>query len=76
MNTHSEIGDFQLTMLISQNNYTVIKKFTLLTCALQIVVSKHQYNNFITKFSIEFPCKLPIPKLYTKALFLTISKVT
>ena len=76
MNTHSEIGDFQLTMLISQNNYTVIKKFTLLTCALQIVVSKHQYNNFITKFSIEFPCKLLIPKLYTKALFLTISKVT
>ena len=42
MNAHSEIGDFQLTMLISQNNYTVIKKFTLLTCALQIVVSKHQ----------------------------------
>ena len=26
MNTHSEIGDFQLTMLISQNNYTVIEK--------------------------------------------------
>ena len=75
MNTHSEIGDFQLTMLISQN-YTVIKKFTLITCALQIVVSKHQYNNFITKFSIEFPCKLPISELYTKALFLTISKVT
>ena len=26
MNTHSEIGDFQLKMLISQNNYTVIEK--------------------------------------------------
>ena len=73
MNTHSEIGDFQLTMLISQN-YTVIKKFTLLTCALQIVVSKHQIEFPI--ISIEFPCKLPIPKLYTKALFLTISKIT
>ena len=55
MNIHSEIGDFQLTMLISQNNYTVIKKFTLLTCAPQIVVSKHQYNNFITKFSLQTP---------------------
>ena len=76
MNTHSEIGDFQLTMLISQNNYTVIKKMYSINMHTTIVVSKHQYNNFITKFSIEFPCKLPIPKLYTKALFLTISKVT
>ena len=76
MNRHSEIGDFQLTMLISQNNYTVIKKIYSINMCTKIVVSKHQYNNFITKFSIEFPCKLPIPKLYTKALFLTISKVT